>query len=432
MAKELNFGDKPEDAREKVEQGKSVQIKIVFDQKNEKAELYGEDGKNLCTVERGNWSDWIMLNFGPRGEGSVRFYLFSCKENSEFGFTLLLSSIYPTRGFTYPEELAPELVENVGPFLASPASLPGKEGDLLFLDDYEYQGLWLARAAKYLLETRGWNLYYQHYHIIDSASHKWLNQADPEGGGYDPTKADYYVSMIRKAYQIADKIVGEFMELMDDQTVLIAISDHGNIPNKWVVDYARVLESAGLLAYDKNGIIWEKTRAFMIPQRISDIYINLKGKFPKGTVDPADYEKVQEEIIDALLDLRNPDGKRVVAYALKKKDAQIINFYGPEVGDVVFVFNSFHGRSRLPKGVKVKRATGGANHGPQIATTHTGFSSNLPAVLIAGPSIRSGYARDDETKGLWKLTDIVPTIAHMLGFSPPKDSRGGVMYDIFC
>ena len=120
----------------------------------------------------------------------------------------------------------------------------------------------------------------------------------------------------------------------------------------------------------------EKTRAFMIPQRISDIYVNLKGRFPKGIVASDQYEQVQEEIIDALLNLRNPDGKRVVAYALKKKDAQILGAYGHECGDVLFVFNSFHGRTHLPSEQPVARVTRGANHGPQIATTRTGFSSS--------------------------------------------------------
>ncbi len=431
LAKEFNFGDKPREAREKVKPGTSVPIRLEFDPGGKMAELYDANKENICVVELGMWSDWIMLDFGARGKGSVRFYLFSCDEDSEFGFTMAHSSIYPTSGYTFPEELADELVKNVGPFLPSPSNLPGVEGDAVWLGEYKYQGLWMARAAKYLLETYGWNLYYQHYHIIDAASHRWLNGADPEGGGYDPDKADYYVDVMRKAYEICDEMLGVFMEMMDDQTVLIVISDHGNIPNKWVVDYARVLEAAGLLTYDENGIIWEKTRAFMIPQRISDIYINLEGKFPKGIVDRKNYEKVQEEIIDALLDLRNPDGKRVVAYALKKKDAQLVGFYGSEVGDVVFVFNSFHGRSRLPKGVQVQRAKSGANHGPQIATTRTEFSSDLASILLAGPGIRKGYVRDDENKGLWKLVDIVPTIAYILDFEPPRDSRGGVMYDLF-
>jgi len=430
LAKEFNFGDKPADAREKVDAGDTVPVRITFEPEGNRATV--EAGGKVVVAERGAWTEWVTLDFGARGEGTVRFYLYSCAESGEAGFTLAHSSVYPVQGFTHPEDLAADLVEHVGPFLAGPLRLPGDEGDAVWLGDYEYQGMWMARAARRVLETRGWDLYYQHYHVIDAATHQWLNQADPEGGGHDPAAADQYVDLMRRAYVVADEVLGEFMEIVDDDTVVIVVSDHGNIPNKWAVDYGRVLEGAGLLALDDSReIVWEETRAFMIPQRISDIYVNLKSRYPKGTVDDADYEKVQEQIIDALLDLRNPDGKRAVAYALRKKDAQIVDFYGKECGDVVFVFNSFYGRAKLPKGQTVARSTRGANHGPQIATTRTGFSSDLATAIMAGPGIRSGYVRDDDTDGLWKLIDLVPTIAHVMGFQPPKDSRGGIMWDVF-
>jgi predicted AlkP superfamily phosphohydrolase/phosphomutase len=262
--------------------------------------------------------------------------------------------------------------------------------------------------------------------------HKWLHGADPESGSFDPATADYHVGMLRRAYEVCDAQLGEFMELMDGKTVLMVVSDHGCIPSKWEVDHRRLLEAAGLLARDGNGqVIWEKTRAFMLTQRVSDIYINLKGRNPKGTVDPADYELMQERIIDVLLDLRNPDGKRVVAYALKKRDAQILGHFGPEAGDVVFIMNAFHGPGRMGEGTAVRRALGSSEHGTLIATTRTEFSSDLATAIIAGPGIRRGYLRDHEHQGFWRLADVVPTIAHLLGFQPPRDSRGGVMYDAF-
>lgn len=174
LAKEFNFGDKPQEAREKVRQGRRVPIQVAFDPAGGRAEVFGADGKRLCVVERGTWSDWVTVDFGARGQGTVRFCLFSCEEEGEFGLTLAHSSIYPTQGFTYPEKLAGELMENVGPFIASPTALPGTEGEALWLDEFEYQGMWMARAAQYLLEQYGWDVYYQHYHVIDAASHTWL------------------------------------------------------------------------------------------------------------------------------------------------------------------------------------------------------------------------------------------------------------------
>jgi len=431
LAKEFNFGDKPEQAREMISAGSVRSLKVVFDPGSESAEIIDEDNVRLCGLMKGQWSEWVFLDFGARGNGSVRFHLASCDGGAQFGFTLAHSVVYPTRDFTYPADISAELVENVGPFVPFPVFLPGAEGDRLWLKECEYQGLWMARSAEHLLNTRGWDLYIQHYHPVDNAMHRWLHIADPSSGTYDPQTAEYGQSMIRGVYQAADTMLGAFMNLMDEDTALIVVSDHGCIPSKWEVDYSRMLETGGFLVRDGGGVVWEKTKAFMISQRIGDIYINTEGRFPRGSVEPSDHERVQEEIIDHLLDLRNPDGKRVVAYALKKKDAEIVGQYGPETGDVVFMLNSFHGRGDLPQGQAVRRARGSANHATMLPTTRTPFSSDLAAAIIAGPGIRSGYVRDDQSVGLWRLTDIAPTICKLLDIEPPHDSRGAVMHDLF-
>ena len=49
---------------------------------------------------------------------------------------------------------------------------------------------------------------------------------------------------------------------------------------------------------------------------------------------------------------------------------------------------------------------------------------------MSGPGIRKGYERDRDSVGLWRLVDVVPTISYLLGFDPPADSRGAVMYDL--
>ena len=85
------------------------------------------------------------------------------------------------------------------------------------------------------------------------------------------------------------------------------------------------------------------------------------------------------------------------------------------------------GGAKMPGSVK---PGGGANHGPQIATTRTRFSSNLAGAIVAGPGIRAGYCRDYDKDGFWNLVDVVPTTARMLGFMPPRHARGGVMLDL--
>ena len=67
----------------------------------------------------------------------------------------------------------------------------------------------------------------------------------------------------------------------------------------------------------------KRSKAF--PQRTIYVYVNLKGRDPGGIVDPADYEKVQQQIIDALYSYVDPaTGKRPVSPGPWQKDARIL------------------------------------------------------------------------------------------------------------
>ena len=158
--------------------------------------------------------------------------------------------------------------------------------------------------------------------------------------------------------------------------------------------------------------------------------VNLKGREVHGWVEPAEYERVQEEIIDALYTWKDPaTGKRPIALALKRQDAQLLGLWGETAGDVVFLYNSgFSGYA--PDSGSVGIARGGASHGAQPPTARTAYSSNLATLIGKGPGIRAGHERDREQLGLIRLVDVVPTICHLLGFPPPAQSQGAILYDI--
>ena len=69
-------------------------------------------------------------------------------------------------------------------------------------------------------------------------------------------------------------------------------------------------------------IDWTRTKCFPLEPCHAHIFVNLKGRDPDGIVEPKDYEKVQEEIIDALLAIRDPNtGERIVATAIRKQES---------------------------------------------------------------------------------------------------------------
>ena len=168
-----------------------------------------------------------------------------------------------------------------------------------------------------------------------------------------------------------------------------------------------------ILKKDENGndlkeIDWEKTRA--VATRGGQIYINLKGKYPTGIVDPAYKYELEREIIDGLYNYRL-NGKRVIAVAMRNKDAMVLGTGGPECGDVLYWLEE--GVNRL--------------HGDALPMVE-GYkdTSVSPIFIAAGKGLKKGY----NSQRIIRQVDMTPTIAHMLDVRMPKQCEGAVIYQI--
>jgi predicted AlkP superfamily phosphohydrolase/phosphomutase len=437
----------------------------------------GKDaGKPVAGLKAGKWSDWIIrvyaITRAPRvrigGEeggggfvktdvdilgkrpGSTRFKLLHMTPDGK-DVRLVRSEVYPVTDFTDPASLSEELVREVGPYYEHSVgrlSRETMESDMemldTVLDDMRYQALWHPKAAKYVMDKYGWDIYYLHWHWPDTVGHQALRPIEPDAPGYDPQKAPLYWNVIRRSYQIMDEMVGEFLKVAGKNGYVIVVSDHGNTPDYRAFDISRYLAQKGLCAFRDNSyaltaIDFSKAKAYR--SGAFHISVNLKGRNPFGCVEPKDYEKVQEEVVDVLQTWRDPaNGKLVMAFALKKRDAQLIGYWGERTGDVVFVANNGYwwgdgSMARLydtqPGATIVDTPYLSAHHGPKMPTDRTSMTSNMSSFFIRGPGIKAGYSRDPEKRGFVRLLDIVPTIAHLMGFLPPRTCEGSVLWDHF-
>ena len=406
----------------------------------DRALLFGDDDQTrpVAEVLPNEWSDWVIrdlpTNAGPR-PASMRFKLLELSADGG-RLRLLRSAAYPTTDFCEPATLSADLVAAVGPYFEHAAqansSDPAVYGGSVY-EEMEYQADWHVKAAAHLLETRGWDLFYNHWHFPDTAQHHFLSQADPDSLHYDPRQADVYLGVLRRAYQLSDRLLGGLMELAGPETYVALVSDHGNVSNRYVCHLDRRLREAGLLRRlgptDDDPIDWANTRAYQ--HGGFQINVNLRGREAHGIVAPGDFERVQREIIDALYDWRTAEGLRPVAFALKKKDAALVGYWGERAGDVVFIYNAGFAWGRPEAGATVSPAPPGANHGPQVPTAETALSSNLAVWIIAGPGIQAGYRRDMARAGPARLIDFVPTLCQALGVKPPAHCQGAVEHAIF-
>ncbi|MBM3190292.1 MAG: hypothetical protein FJZ90_16425 [Chloroflexi bacterium] len=385
----------------------------------------------LLRLRLGEWTPFAVRAFGGK-EGCVRFRLLGAREGPRLH--LLRSQICDTVGYSYPEGLTRELVSNVGPFFGSFTVNPRADAELAaFLDDVRYQGLWEARVAQYIQARYGWDLHFCHWHIFDNINHPTVNEADPDGPRYDPERGAWQMEAQRQAYRIADEVLSEFLKTADEDTCVMVVSDHGMPPAHRWADINVWLAERGLMAFDPatRTIDFSRSRTYTWPERGSEVFINLAGREPTGIVPPEQYEAVQDEIIDALLDWRDPDtGKRVMALALRLQDAQIIGYWGEDNGDVLCVFDRGVGWGAVKGGGSVGEGRG-ALHGSQLPTYETAHFTTMGMMILAGPGVRGGgYERDWRRWGLIQEVDVAPIICHLMGLRMPAQSQGALPYDL--
>jgi len=386
----------------------------------------------LVEVCLGEWSPFVVRDFGGV-EGSARFRLLGSSAEVP-SFHLVRSQVYRTQKTSYPEWLAAELTRAIGPTITRFSCYPRSQVQLeAFLDEYLDWGLWQVEAARYIMDNYGWDLHFCHWHLFDHINHPTVNDADPEGPNYDPELGEWSMEAQRQAYIVADKVLARFLSLAEGGFVMV-ISDHGMPPaHRWADINVRLAET-GLMAFDPDSraIDMSRSKAYTWPDRGAEVFVNLAGREPTGVVPPEAYESVQEQVLDALLDWRDPEtGKRIVALALKFQDAQIIGYWGPYSGDVIFALNHGIGWGAVGGGQSVGPGRG-AIHGSQMPTYETKLFSTMGTMLLAGPGIKQGgYERAWRKYGLMRQIDVAPTICHVLGLRMPAQNQGAVLSDLF-
>ena len=386
---------------------------------------------DASTVEAGltldDWSAPVFHRVGPDHKtATTRFRLMSAGDGE---VVLYRSAVTLTSGHGRPEALADEIQQHCGPFFEPSHMIDEPDDDVLaaWLDQMRIQGEWEVSVARYVQAGHGWDLHFCHWHPFDWINHASINELDPDGPNYDRERAAWYLEAQRQTYQLGDDVLRQFLELEREGDLVSIIADHGMAPAHRTGFVPTRLQEVGLLASDPNGQV-DMRRSKVYGSRA--IWVNLEGREPGGIVASAEYERVQEEIIDALLDWRDPaTGKRVVAFALKIQDAQIIGHWGYHCGDVAYAMNRGFGWSPPLGGGALGEARDG-EHASQIPTSESPEATNLGCCLLAGPGIRVGYERDWERWGLMRMVDMAPTFASCLGLRAPRHSTGAVLGDL--
>ena len=408
-----------------------------------------KDGSaKIAETAVGQWSDWAIEPFqidGRKQDASIRLKLMELTPDGK-NLKLYRSQVTYADGFTYPDDLAADLIERFGPYQEHASMTPYTSGMTDFdtaLEECEYQGLWFADVANYMLRERGCSFFICHWHLYDYLNHIHLNDVDPVCPGYDPNNADKAMDYFRRAYQVGDRVLGRIWEAADDETCVGVLGDHGAYPDirianirKYLVDQGFTVLKDGAEGVERDEVLekdidWEHTRAYLKDDKGFDIYINAEP-------GPA-FDEIERELLLALRTWVDEGvGRTPIAIVLPRRDAYILGQWGDQCGDVIFVWDHGYvsGYYGQWKGIVDGGAVGapevyGAHHGGFLPTRNEDISSSFGTFLLAGQGIKKGYERDYASHGYIHAADVVPTFCHILETAPPAQSQGTIARDLF-
>lgn len=386
--------------------------------------------KAFFTIRLGEWSEATQHNFTIKADGRTEKGTFRCKlitlSDDAEDFKLYVSGISGQMGFVSPPSAASQMdlsKQIVANDIGLVAYLHGVIDTDTVCELAQFHSDWLYTAVEGLLSHNAdWDLFYMHSHPIDWFYHGWLHEIDSP----DETIRKRARDMERRIYEIEDRLLGRLMKIFGDETVVCVCSDHGATPIGPILNTAEALKAAGLCHYEpkKSENYWDiyeetegfnyvldVTKSLAVPQRYMFVYVNLEGKYPGGIVKAEDYEKVRDQIIDALLDYKHPEtGERPILLAVRREDAQVFGMGGAQAGDVVYALK--------PEYM--------AEHGYGFPTGESGCGSLKNLLMLRGPNIRKGFRYE---RPRW-LADIVPTLCYLTGGPIPADAEGAPMYQI--
>ncbi len=325
----------------------------------------------------------------------------------------------------HPRALYQDVIEHVGHVPARPVvnGVSPQVVEHTMIPIWEHYCQWQADALTYFMKEDKFDVIFSHLHNVDGMGHMfWHYGKNQEYWGNDEAQ---YQDLMEQVYVQTDNYIGRFLPYIEEGWTVIITSDHGLIVTEHHENILSEVSSVSVpvmreLGYtvmkkDANGndtkeVDYSKTRA--VASRSQYIYLNLKGRYPYGIVDPADQYELEDQIISDLYNYRDKKtGKRVVSMALRNKDALVLGMGGPECGDIIFF---------MEEGYNIIHA--------DSLSTQNGYAdtSVSPIFVAAGPGIKAGF----KTNRVIKQIDVAPTIAVLGGVRMPHECEGAPAYQI--
>lgn len=321
--------------------------------------------------------------------------------------------------YTYPVDLRHEVADVVGEYMFDTHGYRTENKAWLLRQIYEMTEK-RFRLVRHFLRTKPWDFFIFVEIGTDRINHAFWKFIDSAHCKYEP--GNPFETSIKDYYKYIDREIGELLTMLDDETVVLVVSDHGAQKidggiciNEWLMQNGYlVLKSypERVVPIDKAEVDWSKTMAWSEGGYYARVFINVKDREPAGVVEKADYEKVRHELAEKICAIPDEKGNPIGTVAHKPEDLYREMKNIPP--DLLIYFGNLAWRSLGTIG-SGKIQSFDNDTGPDDAN-HAQYG-----IFILRDPQNLGKGQQLEGK---KLYDIAPTVLRVLDVPIPQEMIG--------
>ncbi len=321
-----------------------------------------------------------------------------------------------------------------------------------------------VKVARDFIDTKDWDMMMVHFMETDQVQHFMWNYMEDESVDWNP---------VFDIYKKADEAIGRIDEKLGKEDTLLIMSDHGFGPLRYDFHIDTWLLREGYIKFRKNimtqvkkfffnlgvtkeslypvgeylypivnkinfvnnvldvasnpvlewlflssqNVNWEKTKAYSHSE-IGHIYLNVKGREPRGCVNPEDVPKLREELIGKLRELKNPFTGKKITSQIYEGDKYYHGDKAHLAPDIVF----------LPDDMEIigKGAYEFLTHKTINKSCFQSGHHRMDGIIFAkGPDIKA--ANDIKAH----IMDLAPTILYNMGLPLLESMDGEIINSAF-
>jgi predicted AlkP superfamily phosphohydrolase/phosphomutase len=304
-----------------------------------KFKIYPDTAKNEArfvvdsetfTLKVGEYSAWIPAKFkagvGFSAHGICRFYFKEISPELEVYITPVnIDPGRPDLPISHPVTYAIYLAKLFGPYATLGLAEDTWALNEHVLDDDAFLAQCYAnhedreRMLFDALEKTQQGLCACVFDTTDRVQHMFWRYLEDDHPAARAVPRDERPAVIQELYARMDNLIGRVMKQIDDQSLLMIVSDHGFKSFARCVNLNAWLHQNGYLALKPgktesgdwfDDVDWSRTRAYTMG--LNGLYLNLKGREREGIVQPgAEAESLKKELQSQLDGLVDPASGRV-------------------------------------------------------------------------------------------------------------------------